>query len=333
MDAPNDLHQSIFINKAVRISNDLYGNDVMSANELAKGYARPIRSGDSPTDIPKDIIDAHDALQARRKLTLVLRSKSVHETPVQVGDTVQVFFKRDHEKRGSWSAPRTVLSYDHSSRTVTVPGKNGRTVSAAVEDVRAALPENDLAKSIQESIDTLDACVDNAIDDVCTESIPSTKNENQSYDDQFDNDDAIVPVVGDTIDVWWPLDKQFYRGTISEYFPDDLSHSVKYDDGDVERLKLHGETWRPAAIPESNAGNTPMHVNEIQLQPGTELTSKEKEDVQLYFDRFQGKEFLLNQAQALPTHVTRNAYMREEKIFKETVKEVHVTKFRRMPTS
>ncbi len=80
-----------------------------------------------------------------------------------------------------------------------------------------------------------------------------------------------------------------------------------------------------AAIPERKPENTPMHVSEIQLQPGRELTSKENEDVQLYFDRFQGKEFLLSQAQALPTRVTQNAYMREEKIFKETVKEVYVT--------
>ena len=41
--------------KAVSISNDLYGNDTMSAFELAKGFTKPLDSAKSHAEIPEDI--------------------------------------------------------------------------------------------------------------------------------------------------------------------------------------------------------------------------------------------------------------------------------------
>lgn len=113
--------------QAIRISNDLYGNDVMSANEPAKGYTRPIH-GKHPMMLVPELREAHDKLLAKRKLTLILRSKAVKNLPIHVGDTVQVFIKHQNEKRGKWSDDKPVLSYDHQSRTVTVPGKEVRTI-------------------------------------------------------------------------------------------------------------------------------------------------------------------------------------------------------------
>lgn len=66
-----------------------------------------------------------------------------------------------------------------------------------------------------------------------------------------------------------------------------------------------------------------LSVNKVQLLPGVELSSTEKEALQSYYDQFNSKEFLLHQAQGLPQFVTQNAYSIEEINFKKIFKEVH----------
>lgn len=51
-------------------------------------------------------------------------------------------------------------------------------------------------------------------------------------------------LVGCSIKVWWPDDKEFYRGVVSSYDPKDKKHTVFYADGDVEVLLLKDERWR-----------------------------------------------------------------------------------------
>ncbi|KAH7283493.1 hypothetical protein KP509_34G009800 [Ceratopteris richardii] len=46
------------------------------------------------------------------------------------------------------------------------------------------------------------------------------------------------------VQVYWPLDKRFYEGTIRSYNPDKNLHDVLYDDGDKETLNLKKERWR-----------------------------------------------------------------------------------------
>lgn len=94
--------------------------------------------------IPDDIIESHERLQAKRKLSLVLKSKAILEITLVVGDTVEVFQRRGHEKRGSWSVRTPVLSIDHSSRSITVPGKEQQYHTVAIEDVRPATPKHSL---------------------------------------------------------------------------------------------------------------------------------------------------------------------------------------------
>lgn len=50
----------------------MYGNDTETSQELAKGYTRPLLTGEIPIPIPKDIIDAHEKIIAKRKLTLIM---------------------------------------------------------------------------------------------------------------------------------------------------------------------------------------------------------------------------------------------------------------------
>ncbi|XP_054776795.1 sister chromatid cohesion protein PDS5 homolog A-like isoform X2 [Prosopis cineraria] len=45
------------------------------------------------------------------------------------------------------------------------------------------------------------------------------------------------------IKVWWPMDKQFYEGTVKSYDSQKGKHVILYDDGDVEVLRLEKERW------------------------------------------------------------------------------------------
>lgn len=77
----------------------------MSAFESAKGFRSPVAAKPSDTVVPDDIRDARNQLQARRKFALILRSKAVKEVPLSVGDLVEVYQKKEHEKRGEMVRP------------------------------------------------------------------------------------------------------------------------------------------------------------------------------------------------------------------------------------
>lgn len=127
----------------------------MSAFELAKGFTNPVTSSPATCKVPDDVRDAHNKLQARRKLALILRSKATKEIPLSIGDLVEVYQKEQHEKRGKWSAAKPILSINKDARSVSVPGKTGNEVSAAIEDVRPAIPQKGFAQHVQDGIDTL----------------------------------------------------------------------------------------------------------------------------------------------------------------------------------
>lgn len=50
-------------------------------------------------------------------------------------------------------------------------------------------------------------------------------------------------LVGTRIKVWWPLDGRFYKGVVSSFDRMKRKHTVNYDDGETEKLKLHKERW------------------------------------------------------------------------------------------
>lgn len=52
--------------QAVRVSNDLYGTDVLFAFELAKGFSKPLSVRDMPKSISNDLRNAHATLIAKR---------------------------------------------------------------------------------------------------------------------------------------------------------------------------------------------------------------------------------------------------------------------------
>ncbi|XP_050234198.1 sister chromatid cohesion protein PDS5 homolog D isoform X2 [Mercurialis annua] len=50
-------------------------------------------------------------------------------------------------------------------------------------------------------------------------------------------------LTGRRIKVWWPMDKKFYGGIVQSYNPIRRKHTVLYDDGELEILKLRKERW------------------------------------------------------------------------------------------
>ena len=59
----------------------------------------------------------------------------------------------------------------------------------------------------------------------------------------FDPPDSSKIAIGDRIEVYWPMDRKFYSGTISSSNCTSSKHEVMYDDGDVEILDLSKERW------------------------------------------------------------------------------------------
>jgi hypothetical protein len=53
-------------------------------------------------------------------------------------------------------------------------------------------------------------------------------------------------VVGKRVAVFWPVDDDWYNGTVASYATDTGMHTIKYDDDEVEEVSLDtgGETWK-----------------------------------------------------------------------------------------
>ena len=85
------LSDIIGAKRDIRMSNDFYGNDIYSTHELAKGFTRPIVPATLSKIVAKDLLRPREALMAKRKLSLILKSKSTMVAPFRIGNLVQVF--------------------------------------------------------------------------------------------------------------------------------------------------------------------------------------------------------------------------------------------------
>ena len=197
----SDSTDQMVVQQVMRIANNLYGNDVVSSYELAKGYTLPLVEDRVMLQVPPDLIEAHNVLKAKRKLNLILKSKAVKLPPISVGDLVDVYVKLSHQKRGKWIGPKKVLSCNVDAHSITYPGKRGKISTAALEDVRVAIENGSLAKQLQVANDELSALVDEnvdeAMDDVSNEVFPTTQthstNDNEFVmvsDDDINNSDV-----------------------------------------------------------------------------------------------------------------------------------------------
>ena len=55
---------------------------------------------------------------------------------------------------------------------------------------------------------------------------------------------ADLPAVGQTLQVYWPLDRAWYSGRVLSYTEAQGSTQVVYDDGDVEMLHMVMERYK-----------------------------------------------------------------------------------------
>ena len=46
------------------------------------------------------------------------------------------------------------------------------------------------------------------------------------------------------LEVWWPEDEAWYAGRVTGFNASRQRHTIKYDDGEVERVFLPGERYR-----------------------------------------------------------------------------------------
>lgn len=116
---------------------------------MEKGFTAPVISQATLTTLPKDIVIAREKLKERRKLALILKSKALKELPVHVRDLVEIYQQRQHEKSEKWSITKPLLSINHEERSVMVPGNNNKVLTVAIEDLRPATPEENLAQTVQ----------------------------------------------------------------------------------------------------------------------------------------------------------------------------------------
>lgn len=356
------------IQQVMHVSNNLYGNDIVSSYELAKGYTIPLTEDRSMLQVPKEKIDAHNVLKAKRKLNLILRAKSVNNPSISIGDLVDVFIKLSHQKRGKWTGPKKVLSVNLEAQSITYAGKRGKKCTTALEDVRVAIENGSLAKHIQLANNELDNLINENTDSI--ESSNDSIIENRSSEEETEivheepeivHEINIVPEVeheanmseesepaqildnvslevGNRVKVFWPDDNRFYEGTIVRNNSRTGTHTVEYDDGEKEVLNMEKEQYELVGNNET-ADETfhdavdneePITANNVEMTPMVELESESESVVKSYRDHFGFKEFTSSQAQGLPCFVLHNAYNEQEKSYLNHVRKVHVSKVPKM---
>ena len=161
-----------------------------------------------------------------------------------------------------------------------------------------------------EAFDVLDNSLGNSIDD-----LPYDETVTDRVDCTLSDSEEIGTTrnisVGDKIEVFWPLDDQYYPGKIELYDRKSGKYGVTYGDGDTEKLDNAKEVYRPLLSNQVSISN----ISDIQT-----------EVLEAYFKMFSQKDFLLHHAEGLPSHPLWNAYKDEEQKFMKTVREIPINK-------
>ena len=263
-----------------------------------------------------------------------MRSKSVPKVPLTVGDMIEVYQKRGYEKRGKWSDPKPILSVNQLARSVNVPRRNGREITVSFEDTRTALPQQSFAQLGQDGIDSLDDLTNNNPEMMSTaieEIVNTNPNESETpglitddsqsrsseikapIDDDFSTENLKAELsVGDRVSILWPLDEQFYPGTV-ESEAQDGRLQIHYDNGDTEQLDMKKEVWR---------FNNALPANSSILSPALQVVSNDGTVISSMREHFGNKPFQRHQAQGFDQYPLVNAYKAEDETFLKTVRPV-----------
>lgn len=82
------------------------------------------------------VFQVEATLSAKSKLAHFMSYKPITDISLSVGDLVDIYTRLEIQKSRKCSSPRSVLAFDRAAWTVSVPVTHGRTMSAAIEDVR-----------------------------------------------------------------------------------------------------------------------------------------------------------------------------------------------------
>ncbi|KAI5403849.1 hypothetical protein KIW84_051121 [Lathyrus oleraceus] len=80
-------------------------------------------------------------------------------------------------------------------------------------------------------------------------------------------------LVGVRVEVWWPKDREFYKGVIERFDPIKKKHKVVYDDGEVEVLNLARQKWNAIEADSVADGEGGDHAS---LEASLEMPTKKK---------------------------------------------------------
>ena len=145
-------------------------------------------------------------------------------------------------------------------------------ITAAIEVIRFAITDNELALKYQEANDFMDTALNESIDSIAMAVNDTCDTVSSTEPDELGPTRELK--IGDKIEVYWPLDDQYYPGSVSEYAEDTGKHRIAYDDVQVENLKVDEENWRIL---------TTNHVTIL------EIASIHKEALNQYFKTFAHK--------------------------------------------
>lgn len=125
---------------------------MLSDFEMSRELTRPISRETSVETVSDEISKALESFRARQKLAPIMKSKSTFEPDLKVGDSIEIYSKRDFGKCGKWSDPKPILKIDFKPRSVTVPGQRSQAKTVAFKNVRLANSNNDLRRAVMEAM-------------------------------------------------------------------------------------------------------------------------------------------------------------------------------------
>ena len=130
------------VKEAAFVSNILYGNQVASAFELARGFT-PAIGGSENIALTDEVRKAQEELDARRRLARINRARplALRMRALKAGQKVLILLPGGPRKRGQWKEA-TVSEVREDGAVVCGRGRSKKVI--APEDVRS-LPQNALA--------------------------------------------------------------------------------------------------------------------------------------------------------------------------------------------
>ncbi|XP_022029340.1 hepatoma-derived growth factor-related protein 2 isoform X3 [Helianthus annuus] len=134
--------------------------------------------------------------------------------------------------------------------------------------------EKDQAKSVSGD-DEMDVSPKSAPKSTTETPVTSAKRKRSTSKDEVSNtikyDESLI---GKKVKVWWPEDKMYYEGVVTEFFPAKKKHKVSYVDGDEEKLNMRTQKWE--IIKEFTVRNDEEPNTEVQSDEGSPEMNKKK---------------------------------------------------------